>query len=198
LTFKLMFNRRLYWIPDAMPFMNLGKTVYDPEFQVDKLPDDLALRGNIALEGLTEITERRGQVAKEYMSALYGLDGIGIFQPPKFASCGYLRFPVLLTDEKTRRYILNEGHKLGISGMYPGTVSGIPVLKPNLAEDLQDCPDSRRIASTLVTLPTHFGVKDSDIERTVSFIRKNLKSGLRKNTTIKETKWRKSLTSKNI
>ncbi len=199
LAYKLMFNRRLYWFPDMLPFMHIGKTEFDPDFEMGRMPQDLALRGVIALEKLDEITEKRKKIARKYQDRLDGVEGLLLLHPTKEAKYGYLRFPAVLTDEKNRRYILNEGHKLGISGMYPGTVSSIPELQPSLADDLRECPVSRRIASKLVTLPTHFGVKDSDIKKIADLVRENLKSQLKKNTTIKkEAEWRKSITSKNI
>jgi len=44
-AYKTLFNRRLYWIPDSLPFLKIGETVFDPDFPVSRMADSLAARG---------------------------------------------------------------------------------------------------------------------------------------------------------
>jgi dTDP-4-amino-4,6-dideoxygalactose transaminase len=102
-------------------------------------------------------TVRRRQ-SESYAAEIAGGDRFGRGIP-------HLRFPLILPDEAAKRRLLNEldGATLGITGMYPTSVGAIPQLQGKLSETR--FPQAERLASTLVTLPTHALVTESDRTR---------------------------------
>ncbi|MEE9442376.1 MAG: aminotransferase class V-fold PLP-dependent enzyme [candidate division Zixibacteria bacterium] len=162
-VYQKLFNRRYYWIPDNMPFLKIGETIYDPDFPVNKMPDKRTRRGQIMMERLDQINEDRIKISNKYRAVLSGINGIMLPETPINDEPCYLRMPVLIYDNIKREKILKKGHPLGISGMYPGTVSAIPELSSDMTRDSY-CPIAEKVADALITLPTHFGVTDRDID----------------------------------
>lgn len=172
--YKGLFHRCVYWIPDRLPFLKLGETVYDPGFKVAKMAENRAGRGETMLRRIDEISLARKKRADEYMEALAGTDGIELPRCPPEAKPVFLRLPILLKNGIMKGYILGKGHRLGVSAMYPGTVSSIEGLRPHLADDLTDCPLAGRVSGALVTLPTHYGVSHADIRVITDVLRKGV------------------------
>ncbi|MCP4632290.1 MAG: aminotransferase class V-fold PLP-dependent enzyme [candidate division Zixibacteria bacterium] len=169
--YKMLFSRYLFWIPDALPFLALGETIYNPGFDLVKLSQYRTSRGSIMMRKLNGLSISRQIKAKHYNKMLSGIDGINLARPPDNSVSVFLRFPVTLMHENIRRYIIKKGHKLGISGMYPDTVSSIPDLRLHLKDDYNLCPNAKTIAEKLVTLPTHYAINSVDIEKIAGFVR---------------------------
>lgn len=163
-AYKKFLNRNFYWIPDNMPFLKIGETIYDPDFSVGKMPESRSRRGQVMMERLEQINIDRTNIAKKYRDALSGINDVSLPDINGDIEPCYLRLPILIFDNLKREKILNKGHSLGISGMYPGTVSSIPVLSSDMTKNCY-CPKSEKVANGLITLPTHFGVRDKDIDR---------------------------------
>ncbi|MBD3168586.1 MAG: aminotransferase class V-fold PLP-dependent enzyme [candidate division Zixibacteria bacterium] len=169
-AYKILFNRHLYWIPDTMPFLELGKTEFNPRFDIHKLPENRASRGAMMIGNLERITGHRVETGRKYRERLSGIGQIELPEPELNSQPVYLRYPVILKDEKRRRYILEKGHSLGISAMYPGKVSSIDGISPYLSGNDISNPNAEYIARGLVTLPTHFQINDVDVRRISDFI----------------------------
>ncbi|MFH1701756.1 MAG: aminotransferase class V-fold PLP-dependent enzyme [Candidatus Zixiibacteriota bacterium] len=163
-AYKKLFNRRYYWIPDGIPFLKIGETIYDPDFPICKMPESRARRGQIMIERLEQINKDRIKIANKYMVALSSISGVDSPDIPAGAEPCYLRMPILIYDNVKRDKILKKGHAIGISGLYPGTVSSIPALSSDMTNN-SDCPNAAKVANALITLPTHFGVTDEDIDK---------------------------------
>ena len=171
-TYKVMFNRMLYWIPDRLPYVRLGETIYNPNFKIGGLSQNRARRGAIMIRNLAKISRNRNQKASELQALLADVCGSRFPVSPTGGEPQYLRLPMLLSDKRIRRYILRAGHKLGISAMYPGTVSSIEVLEPHLVKESFQCPVAKEVSDTLVTLPTHHDIEKQDILRIADFVKK--------------------------
>ena len=170
-AYKILSNRYAFWLPEILPFLRIGQTTYEPEFDVNPMPECRASRGVMMLNNLNEISKDRIRKAALYESQFLGADGIIIPSPPMHSIIPYLSYPILLKDANIRRYILKKGHKLGISGMYPDTVSSIRELRPHLAENSSSRGVSSRVAQTLLTLPTHYGIDNDDLRRIADFVK---------------------------
>ncbi len=168
--YKLFFNRYLYWIPDSLPFLNIGETIYDTRFEISKMADHRSEWGLKIFSRLEKIVKNRRKIAKKYVQYIREAK-LGDFITTEFSNnSAYLRFPMVFKNRRSRRYILEKGHKLGISGMYPGTIDSINGISQYLVRDSLQCPRSQDIAGRLVTLPTHYGIKESDIKKIVDLI----------------------------
>jgi perosamine synthetase len=171
-AYKLLFPRCLYWIPDSIPQLNIGSTFYNPEFSLQGFSEYRKGLGSSLLKNLKTINDNRNKIASRYQELLQEVKAVKIPGWSDRAKPAFLRYPILLKNPDNKRLILNNGHNLGISGMYPDTISNIPALKNILIEDSSNCPNSEQISKRLVTLPTHHSVKEKDILKIVGLITK--------------------------
>ncbi len=171
-AYKLLFPRYLYWIPDSIPQLNIGSTIYNPEFSLQGFSEYRQGLGSSLLKNLKTININRNKIAFRYQELLQEVKALKIPGWPDRAKPAFLRYPILLKNPDKKRLILDKGHNLGISGMYPDTINNIPALKNILIKDSSNCPNSEQISKRLVTLPTHHSVKEKDILRIVGLITK--------------------------
>jgi len=161
LALSALISPRVYWLPAGIPWLKLGETIFDEDFPITKLSNLQAgvLRDWAArLDALNEVRHRAGQW---YHRELTGVTTYGRDVP-------YLRFPVLVDDLNHRDRILHDGRVLGISRMYPTSVSGIRQIRHHLGG--RTFPEADRVAARLITLPTHPFVRDGDRARIVALV----------------------------
>ncbi len=169
LAYKILFSRYLFWLPSSLPFLKLGETVYDTNFDLGLMAGDRAGRGARQLLQYNVVLALRQRVAAGYRERLAGAKGLNLTAPAANAVSADLRFPVILADQTRRPRILEDGKKYGISAMYPDTVTSIPQLRDKLVSTA-DNPVARLVADRLITLPTHYGITQVDIERISRFL----------------------------
>jgi dTDP-4-amino-4,6-dideoxygalactose transaminase len=162
----------LYWVPQGLPFLQLGKTHYSPGFPVERLSSFAAgLAGNW-LSKLKFFNKTRRVIAQTYRRELLA-PGIRFLEEPENACSVYPRFPVVVQDKTERDRICRELSSLGISGslFYPTGIAHIPEL--NLSEqDKEELENGNRLAELLLTLPTHPSVCLGDMDKIASIFRK--------------------------
>ena len=163
----------LYWIPDRLPFLGLGSTVYSEEYPVGEYRAFLAGLGVRLLERLPEINQARIGNAEFLMKGLEGTPRLVLPTPCENASPVYLRFPVQILDEERRNRCIARLNCCGISASpsYPGAINDIPEVRAGLREDETSLPGGRTLAKQIVTLPTHPYVRRDDLVKMVDVIR---------------------------
>jgi perosamine synthetase len=168
-VYKLFFSRHLFWIPAGLPFLKLGETVYDTNFDISLMSPDRAARGARMLGQYFDILTARQNVAAAYRERLGGAARLNVLDHAQNAVSADLRFPVVLADTSKRERVLRDGRQFGITAMYPDTVSSVAALKPSLVASGPG-PVARLVADRLITLPTHFGITKVDIDRICRFL----------------------------
>ena len=166
LIFNRMISPRLYWLPQSLPFLNLGETRYHPLSGIDAM--DLTrlemLPANIAAyqENGMETQNALSEMLEEMDTA-----AIGLIDLPKICRLSpkrrLLRYP-LLVNESIRDRLYQQLHRLGsgASVMYPKPLPGIPGLDTLLGEQ-GPFPAAEAFAAGILTLPTHRQVGLEDI-----------------------------------
>lgn len=125
--------------------------------------------GAALLPQLDAVNERRRARSEQLRAALNDCAGLCLPQPGKgTATPIYLRLPLLLATEaqaeKLARTAMAAG--LGVGRMYRRTLGEFfPAL------DALQLPGATTIARTLVTLPTHHHLADTDVARLVALVR---------------------------
>jgi perosamine synthetase len=154
---SLFISPWLYWIPAGLPFLRLGETIFYEDFPIQQLSNFQALLLKDWPSRLAALNAVRQANGAFYAENIRGARAAG-------PSIPYLRFPVVLPSAAARNRLLEDerARALGIIGLYPTTVAGIRQLEGRLAR--RTFPKASRLASSLVTLPTHPLV--SDINRT--------------------------------
>jgi len=153
---KIFLNPGLYWIPDNLPFLKIGETMFDTNFPVYRLSDFKAGLLDRCFSKLERFNQARASVSGLYINAMKP----GFAMPIYHAGRPYLRFPIYEDDAVSRDRTYHRFRDLGVSRMYPDSVNRIKELKMDSREG--GYPGAERIAKTLLTLPTHILLKDKD------------------------------------
>jgi dTDP-4-amino-4,6-dideoxygalactose transaminase len=166
LVYSVMLRPSLYWIPNRIPQLGLGKTVFSTEFPLERPIPALTSLAVVMLQHLGEFTAMRQKNAATLIAGLRGMSGIQLVAPRADTVPVYLRLPILIPDPEARRRALAELRLAGIgaSGSYPAALADVRELGPWVVS-AGPVAGGRQIADRIVTLPTHPLVSATDIER---------------------------------
>ena len=164
LVFMTVFIRpSLYWLPTALPFLRLGQTLYPREIAITRLSGMQAglLRG--WQSRLARSNRLRSQTASDLSRRLR--------LPLPHGPRPYLRLPLLAATaaERDRMVARSQERGLGLSVAYPTPINEIPDLRPVF--DGARFPSARRVADSLLTLPTHHWLSETDKRAIVALCR---------------------------
>ena len=155
-SLMMMFIRpRLYWIPAALPFLRLGTTVFPRNVVVKRLSGFKAGLLRNWRSRLARSNEARSAIAEDLRRRVPALATDGVSVP-------LLRLPVLAADceEKARIYLSSKKRGLGMSPAYPTALNEVPDIRAEL--DNRRFPSAAKIASQLLTVPTHHWLVEED------------------------------------
>ncbi len=162
--FILVFQRpSLFWIPRALPFLGLGKTVYDPDFRMRRFSPfaaGLARNWRSRLEKFRKIRRKNCNNL-----ALFLEKSLNIYCTDTDTVTEMIRLPVFLNDQRQRAETIQRSKQqgLGIMPAYPTAVNGISALR-NIFKG-QEYPGAELLSKSLLTLPIHPFVTKKDIQR---------------------------------
>jgi perosamine synthetase len=152
---SLLIRPWLYWLPAGMTFLKLGQTFFYKDFPIRKL----SARRAALLQSWRDLLAKSNHVRAH--NSLQLSNDIGNTDSTE-RCIPYLRLPILVQDRKTRDliYARSQAKGLGLSLMYPTAVNEIEELKTAFSG--QVFPGAKKVAETLVTLPTHHLLSDTD------------------------------------
>ena len=153
---KAFLNPFLYWIPYGLPFLGIGETRFDPDFPLYRLSNFKAGMLGTWRERMEEYNRSRIMNGRHYM------DSLALWEDRKIYSreFPFLRFPVYAKNPESKAQACDRYGALGVSPMYPDSVNRIEQLRDYFGG--LEYPGAERIASTLMTLPTHVFLTDHD------------------------------------
>jgi perosamine synthetase len=165
-AYSVLLHPRLYWLPNSIPQLGLGKTPFDTSFPLEALSRPMAALALTMLHRLETYTRQRRSNACAIASRVEPISGVDVVRPIPSAAPAYLRLPLLASDQDHRRRLLEALNAAGIgaTGSYPSSIADIPELAGMLVGDV-DPPGARFVADRIVTLPTHPYVSPDDVER---------------------------------
>ena len=169
-AYALFSNPHLYWIPQLVPFFNLGETIFEPEFDPAKGMNLAAAMASVMLSSLEKEKEVRKSNSKWYSD---NLTQAFINTPSRLGEYPYLRYPLIIEDMNLRKRILEKliAEGTGATGSYPTPLNELPILKKVLADSTQ-YRNAKKISQSIVTLPVHSGISVADKENIKRIIRK--------------------------
>ena len=161
----------LYWLPTGMPFLKLGQTFFYKDFPIAKLSSGKAALLQNWQERLTKANRIRTQTAIYFRERL-------LLKNTRMTHIPYLRFPLLGDDRQMRDaiYALFRERGLGLSLMYPTPVNEIEELKEAFSG--QAFPAAKQVAETLMALPTHSLLSETDKQTVCDIFAHSLVSDL--------------------
>ncbi|ABM30075.1 DegT/DnrJ/EryC1/StrS family aminotransferase [Nitratidesulfovibrio vulgaris] len=164
---RLFLNPSLYWVPASLPFLGIGTSRFDPDFEVGPLRPLQATLAARAMARLDAINGDRSRVATALEQRLHHVPGLRTLCVQPGATPVHLRLPVLPEACEWPGDTVPEASRLGLVRSYPLSLQDLAAEAPRLAAHLlpgPDCPASRWLAATLLTLPTHAGVTEDDMD----------------------------------
>lgn len=157
LVYFALLHPRVYWIPNALPQLDLGTTRFDTSFPLEPPNRPLAALAAIAIGRVPELTQGRQAAAQQLEEGLRGAVGVLTIRPLPDTRPVYLRFPVLFANTAARDDAwarLRESGG-GVSGSYPRSLADVPELHAHVANPACEASGGRYVASHILTLPTH-------------------------------------------
>jgi len=171
--YSLFLKPGLYWIPDRMPFLKLGQTIFDENFETGNLSPLQECAAAVTYSKLHSVNTARVENARALCKRL---SDNGRYRIPGYDpdNCPiYLRLPVLARNKQERDMAFAILRRNGISAstMYPSTIRDIEGIEKYLADPEDDFDGARAVVDNLFTLPTHPYVKAGDIDKIVNCLK---------------------------
>lgn len=168
--YNAMISPLLYWLPQSLPFLHLGETRYHTLQVIDAMDQNCMdlLPANISCYQDDSNASIRCEKISLMVESLTDLQD-RLSNLPRVcnieAKRRLLRYPLLL-DAALRdcAYQSLKQAGLGASIMYPASLPKIPGMN-HLLDDKQSFPNAEDFASRVLTLPTHTGVSEKDIDK---------------------------------
>ena len=144
-----------YWIVSGLPFLRLGQTIFPKDVKVQRLSGMKAGLMRNWPARLIRSNSGRSDAARDFSRRLP-------LRLPRGPSHPYLRLPIHAHSPKERERIfaLSQQRGLGLSVAYPGAIDEIPEIR-HVFEGKR-YPSARKMAGTLLTLPTHQWLSERD------------------------------------
>jgi perosamine synthetase len=145
----------LYWVPAGLRFLKLGETVYPTEVR----PRRIGAAAAGVLRNWTRRLNRANRIRST--NAACFVQSLAL-RPPAGSRHPYLRLPLVMPHAAAKRDLCRQSRRwgLGVSAAYPMAVNEIPEIRHLFAG--ATFPGARRLAQTLVTLPTHHWLTRAD------------------------------------
>lgn len=150
-------HRLIYGFMEKLP-LGLGRTVFDPGFEMLPMPFTLKRLGKKVIGALESLNEHRRTIAAHY-SNLFGKRGV--FDIPGNSRPVYTRYPFMAGAAPLAKELI----RLGVRRMYPHAIVDEPSIRPDLAQNCANTPQAIHIAEQLITLPTHMNISTRLAER---------------------------------
>lgn len=166
LTFYFIFiNPTVYFIPERLTFLNLGETIYSTDFDIGALLPLQSALGNLMLRKINKVNDERIRKALLLHERLRDFKGIDFIDNTN-GDALYLRFPFFIKNETKREEIYSQLRRrgLGVTRMYPEPLDRISPLSSQLNRR-EKYPNAEAVSKRILTLPTHYGVTEDDIDR---------------------------------
>ena len=175
-AYAALLHPRLYWIPNGIPFLKLGSTVYTTEYPMTSAGRPAAALALAVLPRLEQLTDARRRTAETLLSLLRGIEGVTPVIPAALSEPAYLRLPVLVRDADSRNRLIADLNAAGIgaSSSYPGSIVDIPALSGWLRGSRLREWRGQDVARRILTLPTHPLVTASDLQTIADVVRRSL------------------------
>jgi dTDP-4-amino-4,6-dideoxygalactose transaminase len=167
LGYSILLHPRLYWIPNRMPFLELGSSKFDPDFAVGGLSGLQTAIGCSVFKKLDDWNDIRRKNAKVLYEGLKTHKELTTPKPLPHCDPIYLRFPILVMNPQLREKIYSNliANGIGASKVYPTGIHQIPAVAHHLVNPGGKFPQTDLVASSILTLPTHPLLTSKDLDR---------------------------------
>ncbi|HEV3138986.1 MAG TPA: DegT/DnrJ/EryC1/StrS family aminotransferase, partial [Vicinamibacterales bacterium] len=143
----------LYWLPAALPFLGLGRTIFPRTISVKRLSGFQAGLLRNWRSRLARSNRLRAEAVSYFTRALSLDDARGGGRP-------YVRMPIVARTAEIKDRVYAKARNLGVSVSYPTPINDIPEMRTTFAG--QRFPAASGVSERLLTLPTHHWLSERD------------------------------------
>jgi dTDP-4-amino-4,6-dideoxygalactose transaminase len=168
--YRIAASRPAFGLLASIPALGIGETTYDPDFERGGISGAAALLAAAALGDLEASAHERR--TRAHAIALRLRERGSGFEPllePEGSRGVYPRLALLAPTPDQRDTALARLRTLGASAMYPAPLGAIEALAPHVVGG-RDRPGAARFCSRLLTVPTHSGIGEGEIERIAALL----------------------------
>lgn len=164
----------LYWIPACLPFLGLGKTVYETDYPIEQYSVTLGAMAAQLFGRIDRLTAERRKAAVHYESAISQFPHTMPIAVAPGAQPVFLRYPLLIDTTIRRDHILAalQATGLGATASYPLATLDIPEIQSHVDHRHSSSEGGRSVAQRILTLPTHPYVRPRHMDRICAIIGK--------------------------
>lgn len=176
ISYMSFFHPGFYLIPQSIPFLRLGETIFTLDFKVEQMKEQALNLGERLVLEFERIRGKRVELSQTYLKRLEPYRDIFAFFPELNGDkISLLRFPLVLKKKEQRDAILAELKKkrLGATGMYPWPLNEQPGIPPRSGMT-GDFNNAKFISERILTLPIHEYVSERDMDEIERSFQKNL------------------------
>jgi dTDP-4-amino-4,6-dideoxygalactose transaminase len=170
--YSVFVRPRLYWIPSRLPFLGIGKTVFDETFTVSDLEIVQKCLLELVFDRLDEFNLINRKNSKSVIDSISDNEAFAIPGSTNSETPSYLRLPLLCQSGQVRDEIIEKLNVKGISAtsMYPSSIRQISGIEKYLSSKETNFPKAQKIVDCLLTLPVHSLLKEKDLETMISIL----------------------------
>jgi perosamine synthetase len=161
--YSIFSNPSLYWIPQRMPFLHLGETIFEADLPVSKGSNIASGIAETLLDNFEEDKKNKMEKTQWYNKNL-SVTIRSENQP--LANYPYLRYPLILISKAYRDSLLKKLSFIGITGalFYPCPLNELDGLREILGDN-STYINAKNLSERLITLPVHESVTQRDLTR---------------------------------
>ena len=165
LAYDAALSPRVFGWLAAVPALGIGETPFEPGFVHGGIPGEAAALACAVLARFDPDRKDRAAEAEHLAARLSADTRLVPLRPAAGATGCYPRLACLAPDAPLRDAAVAALASVGagVSTMYPSALGQIAALAPHL-EGPSEMPGARALASRLLTLPTHGGLRGERLE----------------------------------
>lgn len=176
LMYSIFYSPNLYWIPQSIPWLKLGETIFSIDFEISRINPHALRIGQALIKEFEKIRKTRDRIAIAFKDRLDNICEASVYIPEwDNENISLLRFPIILKKREKRDQILFELKKrgLGATGMYPVPLNEQEGIPKELFRG-ENFPNAKHHSERILTLPLHEYVSIKDIDLICEVFKKNL------------------------
>jgi dTDP-4-amino-4,6-dideoxygalactose transaminase len=163
-AYSFLFHPRLFWIPQSLPFLHIGETVFRFDLNYTKMQPLTFRLGQLMIDQVKSFRVFREHLANLYINQLKDIAHRFAFFPSQDPQVHLLRFPLIFKSHRERAACLAALSKarLGASRSYPYPLDEFKPAQGYLSNK-DRLINARDTARKVMTLPLHMYVRKGDI-----------------------------------
>lgn len=171
-AYAILLRPPFYWIPNALPFLHLGTTEFNPAFPTDELHGLCRELLPRLLGRLEEINQIRSAHARALVDACANHPDFTFPKPATNSHPTFVRLPVIARNPAIRQRAVSRllGAGIGASTFYPSAICDIQGIEKHMSAREFHRERAEHLSERLFTLPVHPYVRPQDRERMIHIL----------------------------